>query len=458
MRFRQSFIGVALVASVLIASCGDDETQSSSTAASTAATATTAASQETAAPTTAAAVPADTAAGATTTTEYVAPARGDADLVIWADDTRAPVLEPVAKAFGDAEGVKVSVLQVPFDKIRDNLSKAGPAGEGPDIIVGAHDWLGELVTNGAVAPIDLGAAAADYAEVAVKAFTYDGSVYGLPYAIENIALIRNTDLVPDAPATWADVETTALQLKADGKVDIPLAIQQGPADPYHNFPLYSLTGANVFAQSADGTYDATQLGLDTPEALASADNFKKWSDEGLISKDVTYDIMIESFASGKAPYAITGPWATSDPDRGFKAKGVNYVVEPIPPLTAGGSPAHVFVGVQGFMVSAFSENTDLAKTFLLDYVNNEDVQLKLFDAGGRPPAMKSAYDKVSTDPDIKGFGAAGQAGQPQPAIPAMSKVWDNWKDSYSLIFTGSDPQQAFTDAAKSIRDAITAAG
>ena len=32
---------------------------------------------------------------------------------------------------------------------------AGPAGEGPDIIIGAHDWLGELVTNGLLAPIDL---------------------------------------------------------------------------------------------------------------------------------------------------------------------------------------------------------------------------------------------------------------------------------------------------------------
>ena len=232
------------------------------------------------------------------------------------------------------------------------------------------------------------------------------------------------------------------------------AIQQGPADPYHNFPLYSLTGANIFAQAEDGSYDATQLLLDTPEALESAANFAAWSESGLISKDVTYDIMIESFASGKAPFAITGPWAVSDPDRGFKAAGLNYVVEPIPPLTEGGEPAHVFVGVQGFMISNFSENQDLAKTFLLDYVNAEDVQLQLFEAGGRPPAMLSALETVSTDPDIQGFGAAGQAGQPQPAIPAMSSVWDTWKDAYNLIFTGTDPAQAFTDAAATIREKI----
>lgn len=468
----KAITALALVAALAAASCGSDTSTSETTGATGATTSTAgSATPDTATPDTAtpgtvtgdtatpdtaivdtATLPGDTAAP--TTTEYVAPARGDADLVIWADDTRAPVLAPIAAAFGAAEGITVSVLQVPFDKIRDNLSKAGPAGEGPDIIIGAHDWLGELVANGAVAPLDLGDSGALYAPVATQAFTYDGKTYGLPYAIENVALIRNADLVPDAPATWGDVEKVALALKEAGTVDIPLAIQEGPADPYHNYPLYSLTGAYVFAQNDDGTYDPSKLGLDTPEAIASAKNFAAWSAEGLISKDVTYDIMIEAFAAGKAPFAITGPWATSDATRGFKAAGVNYVVEPIPPLTVGGTPASVMVGVQGFMISAFSKSQDLAKTFLLDYVNNEDVQLQLFDAGGRPPAMLSAFAKVSTDPDVEGFGKAGLAGQPQPAIPAMSAVWDTWKDAYSLIFTGSDPTQAFTDAAATIRAKI----
>ncbi|MDO8361463.1 MAG: maltose ABC transporter substrate-binding protein [Actinomycetota bacterium] len=445
MRVRKPFIAAALVASFLVASCGDDETTSTTGATTTVSEG----SDTTAAPDTT--VPGDTVAP--TTTVYVPPERGDADLVIWADATRIPVLEPVAQAFGEAEGITVSVLEVPSDRIRDNLVTAGPAGQGPDIIVGAHDWLGELVSNGAVAPLDLGTAAGDYADVSVQAFTYEGKTYGLPYAMENIALIRNTDLVPEAPATWEELETIALQLVADGKADVPLAVQQGPADPYHNFPLYSMTGANVFAQNADGTFDPTQLGLDTPEGLASAANFAKWSEEGLISKDVTYDIMIDSFGSGRAPFAITGPWAVNDPDRGFKAMGVNYVVEPIPAL-AGGATPRVFVGVQGFMISAFSEKQDLAKTFLLDYVNTEDVQLALFDVGGRAPAMTSAYEQVSTDADVLGFGAAATAGQPMPAIPAMSKVWTAWTDAYSLIFTGTDPATAFTDAAAAIRSEI----
>jgi arabinogalactan oligomer / maltooligosaccharide transport system substrate-binding protein len=434
MRASRRLIAFAAVAALVGAACGSDDSDSS--AGDTTGTETTDAPETTEAATEA----------TTETTEYQPPARGDADLVIWADDTRAPVLGPIAAAFSEAEGVNVQVLEVPFDEIRDNLSIQGPAGEGPDIIIGAHDWLGELVSNGVVEPIDLGPAASEYSEVAVQAFTYDGQVYGLPYAIENIALIRNADLVPEAPATFEELEEIALGLQADGTVDVPLAVQQGPADPYHNYPLFSAAGGYVFGQDDDGSYNADDVGIDSEGGLAAAQKFADWSNAGLISKDVTYDIMIDSFSSGRAPFAITGPWAVSS------FEDINFVVEPIPPVD-GGTP-NVFVGVQGFMISSFSENVDLAKTFLLDYLNTEDLQLALYDAGGRPPAMASAFEQVSSDPIIEGFGLAGQQGAPLPAIPEMSAVWDNWTDAYNLIFTGTDPTEAFTNAATTIREAI----
>jgi arabinogalactan oligomer / maltooligosaccharide transport system substrate-binding protein len=441
-------LAVAVGTAALLAACGSDnksESAQTDAPAATQAATTAAAATTTAAATTAAPAPEESAPD---TTVYAPPARGEADLVIWADDTRAPVLGPIAEAFAAEEGVEVSILEVPFDKIRDNLSKAGPAGEGPDIIIGAHDWLGELVANGAVAPLDLGPAGDGIAKVAVDAFSYDGKTYGLPYAVENIALIRNTDLVPTAPATFEELSTVALDLKAAGTVDVPLAVQQGPADPYHNFPLFSGAGGYIFGLNADGSYNPEDLGIDSEGGLKAAAKFKEWSDSGLISKDVTYDVMIDSFSKGKAPFAITGPWAVSN----FADAGVNFSVEPIPSVD-GGTPK-VFVGVQGFMVSAFSEQQDLAKTLVLDYLATEEIQLALFEAGGRPPALLSAFDKVSSDPIIQGFGLSGQQGQPQPAIPAMGAVWDSWKDAYSLIYTGSDPAKAFTDAGATIRSKI----
>ena len=48
------------------------------------------------------------------------------------------------------------------DDMKDDFIQQVPTGKGPDIVMGAHDWLGELSTNGVVAPIELGDSSEDY--------------------------------------------------------------------------------------------------------------------------------------------------------------------------------------------------------------------------------------------------------------------------------------------------------
>ncbi|MEA1903403.1 MAG: extracellular solute-binding protein [Actinomycetota bacterium] len=391
-----------------------------------------------------------TAAGEDTTTTTEAIVRADADLVIWADDTRAPVIQAFADDFAAAQGITVAVQELGFGDIRDRLITAAPAGEGPDVIIGAHDWLGGLVAAGVVAPLDIAAVEGDFATAAVSAFNYEGQIYGLPYAIENIALIRNVDLVPDSPATFEDMVDTALALQTDGTITLPLALQEnGNGDPFHNYPIVTSLGGYVFGLNADGSYNPDDIGIDSEGGLAAAVYFGELSDQGVISIDTLYDVMIESFSTGAAPFAITGPWALGS----FDEAGVNYVVEAIP--SVGGGEPQPFIGVQGFMVSQFAENPLIASTFVIDYMATQEAQEALFGAGGRPPAHTAAFDVVAAaDPNIKGFGEAGQNGYPMPAIPQMGAVWQAWTDAYELIFTGSDPVEAFTNAAEQIRATI----
>ncbi len=453
-------VALALVA----AACGGDDDDDAAPADT--ATATTApaddgddAASETTAPADEApetTAPADTTPEETTPTETTEPppvVRADADLVIWADDTRTPVIEPLAQEFGEANGISVAVQEVNFGDIRDRLQTAGPAGEGPDVIIGAHDWLGQLVTSGLLAPVDL-PNPDDFSPVAIQAMSYDGQLYGVPYAIENIALMRNVDLVPEAPASLEELETIALDLVASGAAEIPLAIQNDPGDPFHDMPLYTAAGGYLFGVNDDGSYNPDDLGLDSPGGLAAGAQFQAWTESGLLQPSLSYDVMIESFGNGTAPFAITGPWAVADPDRGFKATGVNYVVEPIPPFA--GTTASPFVGVQGFMVSANAENPLFAQTFITEVMTTQEVQTALFEAGGRPPAHVAAFDAAAAaDPDIEGFGQSGVNGQPMPAIPEMGSVWSAWTDAYSLILNETSAgEQAFTDAAEQIRTLI----
>jgi arabinogalactan oligomer / maltooligosaccharide transport system substrate-binding protein len=434
MRLRR-FLAVLAATTLLLTACGDDDD---------------------AAETTTTTAPTEEGEGEETEdTLPEAPDRGDADLVIWADDTRTPVLRTFAEEFGAENDVNVVVFEVAggatFSQIRDMLQVAGPAGQGPDIIIGAHDWLGELTANGAIAPIDLGAAEAGFDPVALDAFRYEGQLYGLPYSIENVALIRNTELVPEAPATFEELEQIGLQLLEEGRVTTPLVIQNSPPDPFHNYPLFSAAGGYVFGETDQG-YDPDDIGIDSEGGLAAARYFAEWAESGLINPEITYDLMMEQFGNGQAAFAITGPWAVTQDDIGFRARGVPYAVGAVPPLA--GNDARPFVGVQGFMISAFAENSLLAQTFLVDYMASEEAQVALYEAGGRPPALLAAAEAAADDPDTAGFGEAGRNGYPMPAIPEMGAVWTAWTDAYTLVFQGSDPEQAFRDAANQIRSQI----
>lgn len=461
--FRVRVFGLIAAASLIGAACGgDDEETAADTAepAATTAEVTVATTEAPAATTTAPATDATTAPAATEpegTTAPTAPPRGDADLVIWADDTRQPVIEEIATTFAEENGITVAVQELEFGQIREQMSLAAPAGNGPDIIIGAHDWLGELVANGVVEPLDVSGVAAGFQQVGIDAFTYEGQTYGLPYAIENIALVRNTELVPEVPATFEDMIQAATDYKAqyaDDPTYQGIALQVGPeGDAYHLQPFLSAFGGYIFGQNPDGTFNPEDLGIDSEGGLAAAQFLSDQAATGLLSADTSYDVMIESFGSGKAAFAITGPWALSQDDNGFIATGVPYEVTPIPAREGGEAPS-VFVGVQGFMISSFSEQKDLAKSFVLDFMSQESTQLALFEAGGRAPALTSAFEQVSDDKDVAGFGQSGAAGIPLPAIPEMSNVWSALGLAEVNTLRGDDPSAEFTNAAASIREAI----
>jgi arabinogalactan oligomer/maltooligosaccharide transport system substrate-binding protein len=372
--------------------------------------------------------------------------RADADLVIWADDTRTPVIEPFAEQFAEEQGITVAVQEVPEEDMRDLVSLQAPAGEGPDVFIGAHDWLGQLVEDGVVAQLDLGGAEGEYLDVAIEAFNYEGTNYGLPYSIENIALFRNTELVPEPVDSLEEMAEVATQLVDDGEAEIPVGWQQ--PDVYHNYWVVTATGGYVFGQDEDGSYDASDVGIDSDGALEAANLFADLTEQGVVSQDVDYDVMIDTFSRGAAPFAVTGPWAIAD----FEGGDVEFAIDPLPSVE-GDTPAP-FVGVQGFMMSAFTEQELAARTFVLDFMGTEDAQLELYEAGNRPPALQSAFDQVADDDMVAGFGEAGAEGAPMPAIPQMGSVWDAWTNAYINILSGQDAEAAFEEAAEQVRTLI----
>ncbi|MCA1736519.1 MAG: maltose ABC transporter substrate-binding protein [Actinobacteria bacterium] len=426
-------VGLLMVIALILAACGGGE----------AATTTIGGVDETT--TTSGAVEETTSTSASTDTTGTA--TGEA-LVIWADERKVEPLQAIAPAFTEATGVEVVVELVPFGEIRDQVSTAGPAGEGPDIFAGAHDWTGELVANGVIDPIDVGAKADSFVQIALNAFVFEGQTYAVPYVTEAIALYYNTDLVPEVPATFDDI---AAACETAG-VGTCLGMPGGGAatDAYHNYPFVSAFGGSIFAYDpATGIHDPSEVRLDTPEAIQGAEYLATQVDAGVVAS-TDYDTAKNLFLEGSSAFWITGPWELGTLR---EQSTINWDVAVIPPI--GDQPTQTFTGAQGFFISAFSEQKLLAQTFLLDFIATDEVMQALYDADPRGTAWQAVQDGLSSDPQVATFAEAANNGIPMPNVPEMASVWGPLGDNMLLIRNGEiAAADAMTTAAEAVRSAI----
>jgi maltose/maltodextrin transport system substrate-binding protein/arabinogalactan oligomer/maltooligosaccharide transport system substrate-binding protein len=386
--------------------------------------------------------------------EEAAATESDLTLTIWVDEKQFDVIDGMVDELQNEYGATLIVQQFGFGDLQNQFLIAAPAGEGPDVLVTAHNTLGEVVTNGLLAPIDLGDAAADYAPAAIQAWQYNGELYGLPYSTENVGFFINQDIVEECPTTWTEVMEISRELSADNDDDIAtnkygfVGIE---SDPYHFFPIMTAFDGYVFGLTDQG-YDPTDVGVDSEGSLAAATFWDEYIKEGLQPAGADPVVIMDLFESEQSAMTITGPWNTQR----VQESGVNYAICPIPgEVNETGQP---FMGSFGFAINSFSENPLLAEIFVKEFLGREETMRALYEATPQVPAHLSVLENLD-DPDLVAFGVAGENALAMPAIPEMNSVWEAWGNAVTLVSQqGDDPVNAFSNAADQIRTAISGEG
>ncbi|MGA4508592.1 sugar ABC transporter substrate-binding protein [Propionibacteriaceae bacterium G1746] len=386
-----------------------------------------------------------TTAASSTAPSSSAPAAAGS-ITVWVDSNRAPVIKPVAEQFKADTGVTVNLVIKDFGKIADDFLTQAPTGKGPDAIITPHDNIGRFIQNGVIAPLELGDASI-FQEVAVQGFTYEGKVYGVPYAIENIALLRNTEMVAEAPKTWADLVTAGT---GKGKYKVLVGLDPKNSDPYHLYPLQASFGAPVFDLKSDGSYDASKLAMGGEGGGKFAEFLAQMGKDGVFNLNISADIAKDQFIKKQSAFFLTGPWNLDI----IKKAGFKYAIDPIP--AAGDKPATPFVGVQGFAMSAKTTNAVATQKFLVEYIGAQQVQEALFKEGNRAPANKAAFETAKANADVAAFGAVGANGVPMPNVPAMGSVWADWGSTQANIIgqKAADPKAAWAQMVTKVEGLI----
>ncbi|WP_164667984.1 sugar ABC transporter substrate-binding protein [Virgibacillus doumboii] len=376
-------------------------------------------------------------------------------LTIWANDEEKQLeaVKDIVAGYEEETGIKVNVeVKSMLDQTQE-LSLAGPEGNGPDLFFQPHDRIGNIVAQGLAEPVDIPEDVLNsYSDAAVEAVTYnyngETNQYGFPAVIETYGIFYNKDIISEAPETIDDLKA-ALENHTNPSND-EYGFMMKPNDLYFAIPFFYNYGAYIFGGDT-GEYNTDDIGLNNEGAVAGAELFQSFFGEGKIPPSTTTDVIDGLFSDGKVGAVINGPWSIV----GYKdAIGDSLAFAPFPSIN--GEPAQTFVGVKSWMVSYYSENKEWAAD-LAAYITNPENSQHYFEVAGELTPSKEALEAIE-DPIYAAFAEQIKHGTPMPSTPAMQQVWEPFNNALQFIAEGEDIKPVLDEAVQQIKTNIEASG
>ena len=367
---------------------------------------------------------------------FVVPAANAAsEIVVWADESRGPNLTKVIAAKGDwVPGYTVKVVTFSsFDALKEAFDKATDA-TGPDIVVGANDWVPTGAKSGKLSPITLSAAVkARFNPTQLFDLTYKKSLYGVPIDVNNVAMIYNEKLVSSQPKTFGDMVSFYKANKSSKNLKAGLCVAGGGMS-WGAHSVFSALGADAYQFNSrdEIVYNRT---FDYPKF---SKNVKTYLLDGKKSNGffpATDTGCKDNFLAGSVPFAVIGNWEWKD----YVAKGFAMNLMPVPGVSAD-KPGKMFGSVSGAMLTTYAAKHGVsagAKSLLTDFFASTSGQVAYQALEGRPPAEKGAQSSSAVSAGQKGFGAAAStSGIPQiGAFLNNNKGGANYWDSAPAFWT-----------------------
>jgi maltose-binding protein MalE len=114
------------------------------------------------------------------------------------DAERGRSLEAITQKFRDQFGINVRV-ETP-ENITDSFPTAAQCGKGPDMVIWAHDKVGEWADAGLISTVNVpDQFRAKYFAKGWEAVRHKNQIWGFPIGLETVALIYNKKLLDGPP-------------------------------------------------------------------------------------------------------------------------------------------------------------------------------------------------------------------------------------------------------------------
>lgn len=240
----------------------------------------------------------------------------------------------------------------------------------------------------------------------------DGVMYGAPFAQGNhLVMYYNKALVKKPAATWEELNAQTQAFANRGIGDV---IWQ-TFEPYY---FLAFLGAYGGWPMENG-----QPNLDTPSTVAALKFYKQVIMRPTLQEYCKYECALEKFVEGKVAYLINGEWAGKQL---HKELGDFLGVAPIPKPDGQTVISPFTTHVIAFPGDSLKGEKRKALINFVNYMQSEEVQLKMWQELSTIPVENNAMDKIqkSSTSYLRDTLKLMDNTRPVPADFVMSAIWD----------------------------------
>ena len=377
-------------------------------------------------------------------------AQDDSTLVLWHSKQQAEgdaLLAIIDYCMEANPGLVVEQVYTPDNTLRDSFQASAGAGEGPDVIITANDNAGVFSNAGLIAPVVLSEETlANASDAAWGTFQVGGEQYGVPFSAKTLAFFYNRDLVPDAPATWADVLAISEELAADGITG--LAFQPGT---FHSAGFLHALGGSWLTPEYNANFEAGTPGGDAMVA------FLTWyQDLFNLAQDPTSGVVFDGaspnpgFQTGTVAMVYDGIWNLAQFESDL---GDSLGVSIMPALDNGNVPS-MWAQADGFMLNAKNAGNAAKEEAFATFANcvtGVDAQTLAATEGGLLPVNPAVELE---NPNLQVFAEQLALGTPFPNVAELGQFWTAIDNARSQVEGGADPAAVTAELQTTVQTGI----
>jgi len=360
-------------------------------------------------------------------------------------DAERAALDKLIGAWNSKQpNVQVKALAVPFDALIDKLQVAIPRGNGPDLIIFAHDKIGTWARDKLIQPLGkwaTGDRLKRFLPQTIKPLVFERAIYGLPLAFKSLVLFYNSGLIKEPPATMKDLVEVAK--KHTDKEEGKFGFAYDAADLYFHAAFLHAYGGAVYDDKAGKLTIASEGAANAAKAVRALH-----ADDKVLPKGMSTFVVTAMFSDNKVPFVLNGPWFISEIE-----KGVKWAVAPMPKAD-NGQPLKPFLGSEAVMLSAQTKVKDAALK-VLDYLTSDEAALTRLSEGKQMVANTKVYEnpRWASDPVIKVFRAQADVSVPMSNAVEAGLAWQPYNNALRKIIFGGAPADETLKAAQATADA-----